>query len=330
MYKLSARFTCILFFSVNMLMGTSACWAQTSVPFPSRPIRWIIDFPAGGLSDILARQVAQKLTENWGVPVVIDNKPGANGIIAYTTIAKAAPDGYTIGLASTPLALNYALRKDLPFDARKDLVPVALLATTPNVLISNTLIGVKTLQELSNFARSRPDGLNYASVGIGSSPHLSAEMLKKATDIKAAHVPYNGSGPALLDLIAGRSDFMFVNLPSALPNIRSGKVVLLGVADEKRSTVLPDAPTLIEGGLPNFISIGWYGVVAPAGISADIVQRYNTEINRILVLPDVQDKFKSIGAEPLIMGVAGYTAFIDRDIQRWVRVVRDTDTTLKN
>ncbi|MES2185662.1 MAG: tripartite tricarboxylate transporter substrate binding protein [Pseudomonadota bacterium] len=304
--------------------------AQAPGGFPSRPIRWIVDYPAGGISDILARQVGQKLSESWGVPVVVDNKPGANGIIAYEAVAKAPPDGYTIGLASTPLALNPALRKDLPFDTRKDIAPLALMAVTPNVLVANSLIQVKTLQDLLALAKSRPRGLDYASVGIGSSPHLSSEMLKKAAGIQATHVPYNGSGPALLDLIAGRTDFMFVNLPSALPNIRSGKVVLLGVADDKRSPVLPDAPTMIEGGLPDFISIGWYGAVAPAGMPADIVQRYNAEINRILRLPEVREKILSLGAEPGALSVAGYQAFFDKDMQRWARAVKDTGATVNN
>ncbi len=307
--------------------------AQAQAPgggFPSRPIRWIVDYPAGGISDILARQVGQKLSEAWGVPVVVDNKPGANGIIAYNDIAKSLPDGYTIGLASTPLALNPSLRKDLPFDTRKDIAPLALMAVTPNVLIANPQTGVKSLRDLLALAKGRPNGLDYASVGIGSSPHLSAEMLKKAAGIRATHVPYNGSGPALVDLIAGRTDFMFVNLPSALPNIRSGKVVLLGVADEKRSPVVPDAPTLIEGGLPDFISIGWYGAVAPAGMPAEIVQRYNAEINRILRLPDVREKIVSLGAEPGALGVADYNSFIDRDMQRWARAVKETGASVSN
>lgn len=329
MNKLSTHVVRFLLLTAALLASTLA-GAQSSAPFPSRPIRWIVDFPAGGISDILARLVGQKLSEAWGVPVVVDNKPGANGIIANSATAMAAPDGYTIGLVSTPLAINSALRKDLPFDARKNLIPVALLATTPNVLIANTQLGVKTLQGLVDSARGHPGGLNYASVGVGSSPHISAEMLKKATGLKATHVPYKGSGQALLDLIEGRSDFMFVNLPSALPHIRAGKVVVLGVADDKRNPVVPDAPTLIEAGLPEFISIGWYGAVAPAGVSMEIVQRFNTEINRILQLPDVREKIISLGAEPGALGLADFTAFVDRDMQRWARAVHDTGVTISN
>jgi tripartite-type tricarboxylate transporter receptor subunit TctC len=305
--------------------------AQAQAPgFPSKPIRWIVDYPAGGISDILARQVGQKLSESWGVPVVVDNKPGANGIIAYEAIAKAPPDGYTIGLASTPLALNPSLRKDLPFDTKKDISPLALMAETPNVLIANNLIQVKNLKDLLAVGKLRPAGLDYASVGIGSSPHLSAEMLKKATGLKATHVPYNGSGPALVDLIAGRSDFMFVNLPAALPHIRSGKVVVLGVGDERRSPVLPDVPTMIEAGVPDFVSIGWYGAVAPTGLPPELIRRYNVEINRILKLPEVREKIESLGAEPGNLDVPGYAAFIDKDIQRWARAVKDTGATVNN
>lgn len=312
-----------------LLAAIVALGAQAQA-FPARPIHFIVDYPAGGISDILARQVGQKLAASWGVPVVVENKAGANGIIAYQAIARAAPDGYTIGLASTPLALNPSLRKDLPFDTRKDIAPLALIAQTPNVLIANTLIGVRSLKDLSALAKVRPAGLDYASVGLGSSPHLSAEMLKKAVGIKAAHVPYNGSGPALVDLIAGRTDFMFVNLPAALPHIRSGKVAVLGVADERRSAVLPDTPTMVEAGVPEFISIGWYGAVAPAGMSPELVRRYNAEINRILKLPDVREKIEALGAEPGVMDVPQYTDFIEKDIQRWAKAVKETGVTVNN
>lgn len=298
--------------------------------FPAKPIRFIVDYPAGGISDILARQVGQKLSESWNVPVVVENRPGANGIIAYTAVAKAPPDGYTIGFASTPLALNPSLHKDLPFDTRKDLARLALVAQTPNVLIANPMLGVKSVKDLSAAASSRAAGLDYASVGIGSSPHLSAEMLKKAIGLKATHVPYNGSGPALVDLLSGRIDFMFVNLPSALPHIRSGKVVALGVADERRSTLLSDTPTMIEAGVPDFISIGWYGVVAPGGMPQELVRRYNAEINRILKLPDVRAKIESLGAEPGALDASQYADFIDKDIQRWAKAVKETHVTVNN
>lgn len=315
---------------VSFLLAAVLSFGAQAQAFPAKPIRFVVDFPAGGISDILARQVAQKLSESWGVPVVVDNKPGANGIIAYQSVAKSAPDGYTIGLASTPMALNLSLRKDLPFDTRKDFVPLALVAQTPNVLIANPLLPVRTQGELSALAKRRSGGLNYASVGIGSSPHLSAEMLKKATGLEARHVPYNGSGPALVDLIAGRVDFMFVNLPAALPHVRSGKVVVLGVADERRSPVLPDTPTLSESGVPQFVSIGWYGAMGPAGMPPDLVQRYHAEINRILKLPDVRSAIGALGAEPGAMDLAEYTAFIEKDIQRWAKAVKDTGATVNN
>ncbi|HTK01823.1 MAG TPA: tripartite tricarboxylate transporter substrate binding protein [Bordetella sp.] len=319
----------VVLFFMALAMATAA-WAQAPGKFPTKPIHWIVDYPAGGLSDILARQVGQKLTEAWGVPVIVDNRPGANGIIAYDLIAKAAPDGYTIGLASTPLALNPSLRDNLPFNAKKDFVPLALMAQTPNVLIANPQINVKTVKDLIDLAKTRHNGLDYASVGPGSSPHLSSEMLKKDTGLNATHVPYNGSGPALVDLIAGRVDFMFVNLPAALPQIRNGKVVVLGVADERRSPLLPDTPTLIETGIPDFISIGWYGAVAPAGMPPELVARYNTEINRILKLPDVREKIESFGAEPGNMNPAQYAAFIDKDTQRWAKIVKDTGASANN
>jgi tripartite-type tricarboxylate transporter receptor subunit TctC len=312
------------------LLAAVLSFGAQAQAFPSKPIRFIVDYPAGGISDILARQVGQKLSESWGVPVVVENRPGANGIIAYTAMAKALPDGYTIGFASTPLALNPSLHKDLTFDTRKDIAPLALVAQTPNVLIANPNLGVKSVKDLSAAANSRPKGLDYASVGIGSSPHLSAEMLKKAIGLKATHVPYNGSGPALVDLLSGRIDFMFVNLPSALPHIRSGKVVALGVADDRRSTLLPDTPTMIEAGVPDFISIGWYGVVAPGGMPQELVRRYSTEINRILKLPDVRAKIESLGAEPGALDAPQFADFIDKDTQRWAKAVKETHVTVSN
>jgi tripartite-type tricarboxylate transporter receptor subunit TctC len=314
----------------SFLLAALVCLGAQAQAFPSKPIRFIVDYPAGGISDILARQVGQKLSESWNVPVVVENRPGANGIIAYTAMAKAAPDGYTIGFASTPLALNPSLHNDLTFDTRKDIAPLALVAQTPNVLIANPMLGVKSLKDLSAAANSRPKGLDYASVGIGSSPHLSSEMLKKAIALKATHVPYNGSGPALVDLLSGRIDFMFVNLPSALPHIRSGKVVALGVADDRRSSLLPDTPTMIEAGVPDFISIGWYGVVAPGGMPPELVRRYSSEINRILKLPDVRAKIESIGAEPGALDASQFGDFIDKDTQRWAKAVKETHVTVSN
>lgn len=298
--------------------------------FPTKTITWIVDFPAGGISDTLARRVGQKLSEAWNVPVIVDNKPKANGVIAYEAVARAQPDGYTIGLVSTPLALAPSLRAKLPFEARNSFAPLAMIAESPNVLIANAQLQVKTVPDLLNLAKTRATELNYASVGVGSSPHMTAEMLKAATGMKATHIPYNGSGPALIDLTAGRVDFMFVNLLSAIPHVRSGTVVALGVSDVRRTPLLPDAPTMIEAGIPDFLSIGWYGVMAPAGLSPEIAARYNAEINRILEMPDVRETIAALGAQPASKSIGEFTAFFDQDIQHWAKVVKDTGVRIDN
>ncbi|HZQ60812.1 MAG TPA: tripartite tricarboxylate transporter substrate binding protein [Casimicrobiaceae bacterium] len=291
-------------------------------PFPSKPIRLIVDFPAGGTSDILARTIGQKLQESWGVAVVPENRVGANGIIANEQLAKAAPDGYTIGIISASLAVNLNLYPSLPFNTQKDFAPVTLIASTPNVLVVNPAAGIKSVNDLVARARQKPGQLNYASGGVGGSAHLAAEMLKKAAGIDMVHVPYNGMNPALNDMIGGRVDLMFAVLPVALPHIKSGKLEILAVADRHRSPVLPDVPTLAEAGVPGFVSLAWYGVAAPAGTPPEILDRYSAEIGRILKLPDVRERIATLGAEARPMTPAETSAFINDEIERYAQVIK--------
>jgi len=291
-------------------------------PFPSKPIRLIVDFPAGGTSDILARTIGQKLQEAWGVPVVPENRVGANGIIANEQLAKSAPDGYTIGIISASLAVNLNLYPSLPFNTQKDFAPITLIATTPNVLVVNPGAGMKSVNDLVTRAKQKPGQLNYASGGVGGSAHLAAEMLKKTAGIDMVHVPYNGMNPALNDMIGGRVDLMFAVLPVALPHIKSGKLEILGVADRHRSAVLPDVPTIAEAGVPGFVSLAWYGVAAPAGTPPEILNRYSTEIARILKLPDVSERIAGLGAEARPMSPAETTAFINDEIERYAQVIK--------
>ncbi|HEY9281437.1 MAG TPA: tripartite tricarboxylate transporter substrate binding protein [Eoetvoesiella sp.] len=276
----------------------------------------------------MARTIGQELSQSWGTSVIVENRPGANGIIGARLVFNAMPDGYSIGLVSTPFAINPSLRNDLPYDTHKDFTPLALASLAPNVLVVNPTLNVRSLQELISLAKSKPSALNFASVGVGSSPHLSSEMLNAAAKIQTTHVPYTGSGPALMDLIAGRVDYMFVNLPAALPHVRSGKVKILGVAGERRSPVLPEVPTIIEGGIPDFISVGWYGVMGPAGLSPKIAQQYNTEINRILQLPNLQALMQEQGAEVASLTPSQFADFIKTDSQRWAKAVKDSGTVV--
>ena len=304
---------------------TSAQAAQPPVQFPTKPIRWIVDFPAGGVSDTLARAVGQPLSEVLGASIVVDNRPGANGMIAYELIAKAPADGYTLGLISTGFALNFSLQPKLPY-ARADFAPLAMIATRPNALIAKAGLPAKNVKELIALAKQKPKALNYASVGIGSSPHLSGEMFKTAAGVDIVHVPYKGSGAALTDLIAGRVDLMFLTLPAALPHVQSGRLQIYAVTDTRRSPVLPNVPTTVESGLPGLIIIGWYGITLQRGVPAAIAARYSTEINRILAQADVKERIAHQGAEVRIMTPAEFNTFVDEDIARGAKAIRDSGT----
>jgi tripartite-type tricarboxylate transporter receptor subunit TctC len=251
-------------------------------------------------------------------------------MIAYEQVAKSAPDGYTLGLISTPFALNLSLNPALPYNTQRDFAPISLIASTPNVLVCNPRLPVKSVKDLVALARAKPGTLNYASVGIGSSPHLSAELFKRMAAVDMVHVPYNGSGPALTDLVGGRIDLMFVNLPAALPHVRAGKLTLLAVAGEKRSALVPEAPTMMEAGLAGFVSIGWYGAVTQAGVAPQVVSRYAAEIARIVNLPDVRERVLALGAEARAMTPAEFTAYINEEIGRWGKIVKESGARATN
>ena len=313
----------VLFVAMAAFHG--GVWAQAPVA-SNKPIRWIVDFPAGGVSDTLARIVAQKLHAAWEVPIVVDNRPGANGVIAYEAVAKAPPDGHTLGLISTGFALNVSLQPPPPYSV-KDFAPVALIATRPNVLITHPGVPVASVKDLIALAKSRPGALNYASVGIGSSPHLSGEMFRKQAAVDIVHVPYKGSGAALTDLIVGRVDLMFLTLPAALPHINAGKLKVLAVTDTRRSPVIPKVPTTREAGLPELVVIGWYGVATQAGVARETVSRYNAEINRVLAMPDVRERIVQLGAEVRTLSASEFAAFIAEDVARGAKAIRDSGTT---
>lgn len=317
---------------MKLWIAASSLWLCASfahaADFPEKPIRWIVDFPAGGVSDILARTVVNPLSEAWGATIVVDNRPGANGMIAYDLMAKAPADGYTAGLISTGFALNFSLTRALPYSL-KDFMPVSLIATRPNALIVKSGLPAKSVKELIALAKQKPGALNYASVGIGSSPHLSAEMFKTAAGVDIVHVPYKGSGAALTDLIAGRIDVMFLTLPAALPHINSGRVQVLAVTDTRRSPVLPNVPTTVDSGLPGLIVIGWYGVTLQRGVPNALVARYNAEINRILARQDIRDQIASQGAEVRTLTPTEFATFINEDIARGAKAVKDSGTKVE-
>jgi tripartite-type tricarboxylate transporter receptor subunit TctC len=258
--------------------------------YPDRPIRLIMGFPPGSTVDILARPVAQRLSEAFGQPVIVDNRSGATGIIANELVARAQPDGYTLLAApSSSLTSTPHLAARLPYDALRDFVAVAQLSAFGYVLVVNPALPAKSLRELMALANSRPDGLTYGSSGTGSGFHLAGELFQRLGKVKLLHVPYKGGPPGVTDLMAGRIDFMFYSLAVIHPQIRAGKLRVIAVTAPQRDPLLPDVPTMAEGGVPGYEATGWHGIFAPGGTPRAVVGRLNAEVIRILGLPDVRD-----------------------------------------
>ena len=280
-----------------LLVSASASHAQG---WPAKPIRIIVPFAPGGPADLLPRLLGPKLTEAWGQPVIVDNKPGAGGNIGMDLVAKAAPDGYTLVIGPTGnLVVNPHLYPSLPYDVFRDFAPVTLIATFSNVLVVNPEVAAKTVPELIALAKAKPGTMTYGSPGIGSQPHLGGEFLRLLAGIDIAHVPYNGTAPALRDLLGGQITFMFAQTSAALPQVQAGKLRALGVASAKRAPQLPDVPTIAESGLPGFEAVSWYALRAPAATPKDITAKIQTEVARILQLPDIREKLAAQGAEPV-------------------------------
>lgn len=289
--------------------------------YPNRPIRMIVDFSAGGLSDQLVRAVAPKMSEALGQPMVMDNRPGAAGALAYSIVAKAVPDGHTLVTLSTGFSLNLNLVSKLPFDTDRDFIPIGMIGTTPNVLVTSSK-GPRTVAELVAMVRSKPNATNAASTGIGSTPHLTLELFKSAAKIDPTHVPFNGSGPAIADMLGGRLDFMFVNMPASLGHIKGGRIQALAVGSEKRSQQLPDVPTMEESGYKGFRSTSWAGIGGPAGLPKAVVARLSKETIAAVESPEVRDRIASAGGEARSSTPEQFSAFIKDEIARWGRVIK--------
>jgi tripartite-type tricarboxylate transporter receptor subunit TctC len=293
--------------------------------YPSRTIKMIVPYPAGGTTDFLGRLVADQLKTGLGATVIVENKPGAATTLGADQVARAEPDGYTLLIAtSTTLAINKTLYKKLPYDPVKDFAPVALVAGVPFALIINPQIPANTLSEFIAYAKSTP-GLAYGSAGNGSPQHLGAEMLKAAAAIDVRHVPYRGGVPAMLDVIAGHIPFMVVDLQPALQQIREGKVRVLGVTAPKRVAVAPEIPTLAEAGLPGFELVAWQGVVAPAGVPRAIIDQLAGQIAKLMADPATREKLTTIALEPLAASTPdSFAAFIVTEVARWADIVKNS------
>ena len=299
--------------------------AMAEAAYPNRVIKLIVPYPPGGTTDLLGRLIADQVKSGLNATVIVENKPGAGTTLGADLVAHASPDGYTLLLAtSTTLAINKTLYKKLPYDPVKDFAPISLVAEVPFALIVNPLIPAKTLTEFIAYAKANP-GLAYGSAGNGSPQHLGAELLKTQAGIDIRHVPYRGSVPAMLDVIANHIPFMIVDLEPALPQIKEGKVRVLGVTTPKRVAVAPDIPTISESGLPGYQLVAWQGLVAPAGTPRDIVDALAAQIAKMLADPATSGRFATLAIEPLPGSTPdSFAAYIKTEVDRWATIVKSS------
>ncbi len=316
-------------------LGALLPWAQPAAlaqaaGYPSKPIRMVVPYTPGGFTDTMARLVGEPLGRALGQPVVFDNKPGANSIIGTDMVAKSPADGYTLVTVIAAHAVNPSLYPKLPFDTLKDLTQVSLIGVAPVMLVANKDFAPNTIQEFLGYAKANPGKLNFGSSGQGAAAHLTMEYLKLATGIQLQHIPYKGTAPALTELISGQISVMFDTPSSMMPQVRAGKIKALGMASEKRLRVAPDVPTLIEAGVPGFASSTWAMVLAPAGTPRDIVEKLSAELNKIIRSPAIQERLDALGVEPGGGSPDEARAFLQREIGKWGKVVRDANVSIDN
>ncbi len=291
-------------------------------PYPSRTVRILAGFAPGGSTDIMARIVAQKLTEAFQQQVVVENRPGANGNIAAETTAKAPPDGYTLLMAANGFPINASLYKTLPYNPTRDFSPITLFALIPNLLVVHPSLPVKSVRDMITLARGKPDQLTHGSSGTGSPGHLAGEVFKLMANVRFIHVAYKGSSQALIDLLGGHLQLAFPTIPAVMPYLKSGKLRALGVTSIKRSASLPEIATVAEAGVPGYEVVGWYGILAPAGVPRDIIVRLNGEITKALRLADMQERLLRDGADPVGNTPDEFRAYVESDVVKWSKVIQ--------
>jgi tripartite-type tricarboxylate transporter receptor subunit TctC len=294
--------------------------AQT---YPSKPIRFVVPYPAGGPLDTVARLLGQKVSESTKQPVIVDNKPGAGGNIGADAVAKAPPDGYTILMGAVAThAINPTLYAAMPYDASRDFIPVTQVASTPNVLVVNPSVPAANVREFIAYAKANPGKLNFGSGSTGSAGHLAGELFKTMAGVDMTHVPYKGAAPAMNDLIGGQIQLMFDNLASSLAQVRAGRVKALAVTTARRSALAPELPTIAESGLPGFDINTWFGIFVPAGTPREVVERLHAEFARALAAPDVRERMIALGAEPAGNKPEEFAAYIRAEADKYARVIR--------
>jgi tripartite-type tricarboxylate transporter receptor subunit TctC len=317
------RFQFIALKAAGLLLAFTA--AAAAQDYPTKPVRLIIPFPVGGSNDVVGRIIATHLSERLGRQVIVDNRgAGAGGIVGTEVAANSPHDGYTLLIISIAHAVNPWLYK-LPYDPIKSFAPVAILASGPNVLVVNPELPARSVTELLAAAKAKPGQLQYASAGIGSFQHLGGELFKLMAGVDILHVPFKGGGPAMIDVVGGHTKVMFSSLVQTTPHIRSGKLRALGTGGVARSPVLPEVPTIAEAGVPGYEAVNWWGVVAPAGTSAAIVEKLHLDISAVQDSEAVRSHFANEGAQVVRMSSAQFAAFIEKEMQKWQRVVKEDD-----
>jgi tripartite-type tricarboxylate transporter receptor subunit TctC len=309
-------------FAFIFLSVCTASGALAQSAYPTRPVRIVVVTAAGGGGDMIARSVAQGLTERLGRQVIVENRTGAGGIIGYETVAKSAPDGYTILFCAPTLAINPATHKKVPYDATRDFVAITQVAFSPNILLSHPSLPVKSVKELIAFAKTKPGELLYASAGYGTGPHLAMELFSMMADIRLLHVPYKGATPGMIDLIAGNVALMAPAMVTGLPHVKAGKLRALGITSKTRLSGAADLPTVSESGLPGYETVVWYGLLAPTGTPPAIVARLHTETAAVLQAPALKERFATDGAEVVGNTPEQFAAFINSELTKWAKVAK--------
>ena len=311
----------ILKLSLSILVLIFAATANAQ-PFPTKPIKIIVPFPAGGTVDFFARVISTKLSDALGQSVLVENRAGAGGNIAAEAVAKAAPDGYTLLMGSEIIAINTSLYSKIGYDPVKDLAPITLVGTVPNILIVHPGLPVNSVNELIALAKKTPGKISFASTGQGTSTHLSSELFKLMANVDMLHVPYKGGPPAIADLISGQVNMMFINMPTGISHVRSGKAKIIAVSSIKRVSQLPDVPTVDQAGVKGFETSAWSGLYAPAGTPADIINRLNVEVVKILKQPGVKEQLMAQGAEPVGDSPEEFSRFTLAEISKWAKIIK--------
>ncbi len=312
--------------AIAIALVSASAWPQT---FPAKPVRLVVPFPVGGASDIIGRAVGVRLPEVWKQTVVVDNRAGASAQVGTESVARAAPDGYTLLVVEPTFTITPALFPKAPFDVLRDFVPIVQMGRAAHVLVVHPSVPVKTMKELLALARARPGDLNFASPGTGSMGHLGLELVKQRAKVDMVHIPYKGAGPAVVDLLGGQVSIGLVSVSSALANIKSGRLRGIAVTTAQRFPAVSDLPTIAEAALPGFDLVHWWGLVAPRGAPADVVNKIAADVTRLVEAPDMKERLLATGIEPVGSSPDLFTAFLRSEVEKWGKLVRDSGAKIE-